>query len=57
MYAKAFKVACELCRHWRFELILSCAETNHVFLKTILLLIFFLKNVYAQQKQCKGTVT
>ena len=41
MYAKAFKVACELCRHWRFELILSHAETHHVFLKTILL---FYKN-------------
>jgi len=27
MYAKAFKVARELCRHWRFELILSRAET------------------------------
>jgi len=36
MYAKAFKVACELCRHWRFRLILSRAETYHVFLKTIL---------------------
>ena len=32
MYAKAFKVACELCRHWRFELILSRAEIYHVFL-------------------------
>ena len=40
MYAKAFKVACKLCRHWRFELILSHAETCHVFLKTILLMLF-----------------
>ena len=31
MYAKAFKVACELCRHWRFELILSRAETSCLF--------------------------
>ena len=40
MYAKAFKVAWELCRHWRFELILSHAETYHVFLKTILFISF-----------------
>ena len=26
-----------LCRRWRLELILSCAETCHIFLKTILL--------------------
>ena len=37
MYTKAFKVACELCRHWRFEMIPSRAETYRVFLKTILL--------------------
>ena len=36
MYAKAFKVACELYILWRFELILSRAKTYHIFLKTIL---------------------
>ena len=37
MLAIAFKAARELCRHWKFELILSRAETYHIFLKTILL--------------------
>ena len=35
MYAISFKA--KLCRPWKFELILSRAETYHVFLKTILL--------------------
>ena len=30
------KGKCQLCRHWRFELILSRVKTYHVFLKTIL---------------------
>ena len=44
VYAKAlnFKVACELCRRWSFELILSRAETYHVFLKTILFRYFLI---------------
>jgi len=35
MYAIALKLYDELCRHWRFELILSRAETGHVFLKIV----------------------
>ena len=35
MYAISFKA--KLCRPWKFELILSRAETYHVLLKTILL--------------------
>ena len=45
MYAKAFKVACEVCRHWKFELILrkSCRDISRLskdYLVNALLILF-----------------
>jgi len=50
MYAITLKA--KLCRHWKFELILSHhAKTYHVFLKTILLKLFFEEEGGLHQKQ------
>ena len=61
MYAIAFKAAWELCRHWRFELILSRAETYHVFLKDYLVILvsqwlvsFLLSRITRQSPNCSS---
>ena len=54
MNAKAFKVACELCRHWRIELILSRAKTYHVFLNTILFILSLLRVVLTHSETASG---